>query len=87
MWLWIVPDNSVLLQGNVTGRKDIGVDSASLRSRSSVIQVVESEGFLSLLRLLHQYLNHFVVFPFPVISLLLNLFKYAYQMNRSFVLK
>jgi hypothetical protein len=45
------------------------------------------EGFLSLLLLLHQYLNHFVVFPFPIISLLLNLFNHAYQMNCSFVLK
>ena len=71
----------------MTGQKDIGVDSASFRSKSSVFQVVVFEGFLSLLPLLHQYLNHFVVFPFAVISLLLNLFNHAYQMNRSFVLK
>lgn len=71
----------------MTGQKDIGVDSASFRSKSSVIQVVAFEGFLSLLRLLHHYLNHFVVFPFPVISLLLNLLNHAYQMNRSFILK
>ena len=71
----------------MTGHKDIGVDSASFRSKSSVIQVTEFEEFLSLLRLLHQYLNNFVVFPFPVISLLLNLFNHAYWMNRSFVLK
>jgi len=71
----------------VTGQKDIGVDSASFRSKSSVTQVVEFEGFLSLLRLLHQYLNHFVVLPFPIISLFLNLFNHAYQLNRSFVLK
>jgi hypothetical protein len=71
----------------VTGQKDIGVDSASFRSKSSVFQVVAFEGFLSLLPLLRQYLNHFVVFPFAVISLLLNLFNHAYQMNRSFVLK
>ena len=71
----------------MTGRKGVGVDSASFRSKSSVIQVAEFEGFLSLLRLLHQYLNHFVVFSFPIISLLLNLFNRAYQMNRSFVLK
>jgi hypothetical protein len=71
----------------VTGHKDVGVDYASFRSKSSVIQVVEFEGFLSLLRLLHQYLNNFVVFPFSIISLLLSLFNHAYQMNHSFVLK
>jgi hypothetical protein len=53
----------------VISQKDIGVDSASFRSKCSVIQVVEFEGFLSLLRLLHWYLIQLVVFPFPMISL------------------